>query len=169
MRKIKIMFAVLVCLMVSTGVAGPRAATLNFRVNGFSIDALEGVAGQAPYQVLAMLLPVSDGFAPNVNLQIQPYPGTMDDYMALSKAQLVQAGLKLIREARVDKAATVIEYSGTMQGRKLRFYARMVLREKKVYLITATAAEEQWASVAAKLKACVDSFRLQKPSALAAG
>jgi len=44
-----------------------------------------------PQQALMMFLPVTDGFAANVNVQIQPYAGTIEDYTALSLQQFKSA------------------------------------------------------------------------------
>jgi hypothetical protein len=109
-----------------------------------------------------MMLPISGGFAPNVNVQIQPFEGTISDYVSLSKQQFAQAKLKLLKEETRDKVTAFLEYSGEMQGQALHWYAKAVSNAGRVYLVTATATEDQWNSVAAKLKACVDSLELNK-------
>jgi hypothetical protein len=53
------------------------------------------------------------------------------------------------------------EYSGPLQGRSLHWYARAEKSGGRVYLATATAAEQQWAKQGAQLKACVDSLRCE--------
>jgi hypothetical protein len=106
-----------------------------------------------------MFLPVADGFAASVNVQIQPYGSTIDDYLALSVRQCETAGFKLLQQKNTDKSVAMLEYSGEMQGRLLHWYARAEKSAGKVYLVTATAADEQWSKVAPQLKACVDSFR----------
>lgn len=100
-----------------------------------------------------------DGFAANVNVQIQPYVSSIDDYLALSVRQCETAGFKLLQQKIVDKSVMVLEYTGEMQGRLLHWYARAEKSAGKVYLTTATAADEQWSKVGPPLKACVDSFR----------
>ncbi|MBL7134164.1 MAG: hypothetical protein ISS78_08705 [Phycisphaerae bacterium] len=161
--------ALLVCSSGLAAVAGRQSAgRLRFERNGFSIQALEGQPGDAPYTALMMFLPPSKGFAPNVNVVIQPYAGTIDEYAALSKKQFVAGKFKLIREAKVGKVGVLFEYSGRLQGRQLRWYARAILRGDKVYLVTATATKDQWAGVSGKLKACVDSFEIGKGEAPAA-
>jgi hypothetical protein len=102
---------------------------------------------------------VADGFAANVNVQIQTYVSTIDDYLALSVRQCGTAGFKLLQQKTIDKSVAVLEYTGEMQGRLLHWYARAEKSAGKVYLVTATAADEQWSKVAPQLKACVDSFR----------
>ena len=106
-----------------------------------------------------MFLPAVDGFAANVNVQIQPYPGTIQDYVALSVKQCDTAGFKVLQQKATEKAAAVIEYTGQMQGRQLHWYARAEKSAGKVYIATATAADEQWSKLAPQLKAVVDSLR----------
>ena len=132
---------------------------LLFPVSGFSIKPLETPLGKVPQQVLLMALPASDGFAANVNVQIQPYSGTVDEYIALSEEQFKAAAFKVVHRSKQGQSAVVFEYTGEMQGRALHWYARAERATGRVYLATATAAESQWKRDAVTLKACVDSFR----------
>ena len=102
----RVMLALLVCLCTSACLGAATLGQLTFTASGFSIRPLEG------WETLTMLLPASDGFAPNVNVQIQPYPGTLDSYIALSKGQLKQMGFQAVREARRGKSGWVVEYTG---------------------------------------------------------
>jgi len=159
MRKLTtLLFITLFALPCAAVDSEPR---LQFKANGFSIAPLEGTADTASYQAVMMFLPVSDQFAPNVNVQIQPYNGTAQEYANLSKQQF-KAGSFTVESEKVTQTAVLWEYSGLLQGRKLHWYARAELGKGKVYLVTATATEAQWQTVAAKLKACVDSFKLEK-------
>ncbi|NLY88130.1 MAG: hypothetical protein GX085_00685 [Firmicutes bacterium] len=139
------------------------ASTLVYEKNGFTIDALEGEVGAEPYQVLVMFLPpTADGFAPNINIQIQPYPGTMEDYIALTKQQIAGAGWKLLELATPGKDVITLEFAGEPQGFGLHWYAKAVKDGDRVYLVTATASENFWADLAGQLKSKVDSFMLKK-------
>ncbi len=131
---------------------------LHFPLAGFSIAALEDTPGKSPQQALMMFLPATDDFAANVNVQIQPYAGTMDDYTALTMEQLNRAKFKLLQKKAVGKAIALYEYTGDMQGRTLHWYARAEKSGARVYLATATATDEQWSKIAPRLKECVDSF-----------
>ena len=135
-----------------------RENSLRFKALGFSIAPLEGTVGDAPYQTIMMFLPASGGFAPNVNIQIQPYKGSLSAYAELSKKQMKAASMTLLHE-KIQAGALLLEYSGTSQGRKLHWYAKAQLADGRIYLATATATEQQWRTVADKLKACVESFR----------
>ena len=87
------------------------------------------------------------------------YDGSMDDYLALSLQQFKSAGARVLQQKRLGTSAAVFEYTGEMQGRLLHMYARAQKSVGKVYLVTGTAADEQWSTVASRLRTCVDSFR----------
>jgi hypothetical protein len=150
------------------GALGVKAATqqpakqpggkLVFPNNGFAIAPLDQ-PGKGTNQALMMFLPAADGFAPNVNVQTQTYAGTLADYAALSAKQIKDLKLDVV-SSKTDKNVTMSEYSGGMQGRKLHWYTKAMLKEGTIYLVTATALEDQWKGAADKLKACVDSFDL---------
>jgi hypothetical protein len=141
------------------GLAAEEAVdTLHFKANSFSIAPLEESAGSTTYHVLTMSLPATDGFGPNVNVQIQPYEATLNEYVDLSKRQFKTAKFTIIREIHTDRSHT-FEFSGEVQWMSLHFYSKAEMAAGKVYLITATAKESQWEAVGAKLKKCVDSFK----------
>lgn len=157
--KTKLMFLSSSIFLAVLTIHGQPTNRLHFPTTAFSIAPLEAPLGESAQQVLMMFLPVTDGFSANVNVQIQPYDGTIDEYLALSLSQFKTAGLKLLQQKTPGKSVVVFEYTGEMQGRLLHWYARAEKTAGKVYLVTATAADEQWSKVAARLKVCVDSFR----------
>jgi hypothetical protein len=144
--------------VVVTAQTGKKADPLKFPKCGFAIAPLDEV-GEGSVQALMMFMPASDGFAPNVNVQIQEFAGTMEDYRTLSVKQFAEMKLKVISDQLAEGVFTT-EYSGTMQGHALHFCAKAIGRNGKVYLATGTAPEGQWKAVGAKLKACVDSLNL---------
>jgi hypothetical protein len=137
------------------------AAPLEFPKYGFQINALENSPADTPVQALIMFLPAKNGFAPNVNVNIQPYGGTVKDYISLSKKQFEQMKWKVLSEKEPSANEWLCEYSGDMQQSSLHWYARAVLKSGKVYLITGTAREDDWADCSAELEKCVDSFALK--------
>ncbi len=149
-------------VLVAAAGQGQSTNQLHFPQAGFTIAPLEAPPGQLPQQALIMFLPATDGFAPNVNVQIQAYEGTMDDYVALSLDQFKTTGLKVLQQKNPGKSVAVLEYSGKSQGRQLHWYAKAEKSAGKVYLVTGTATEEQWSKAADRLKACVDSFRCDR-------
>lgn len=138
-----------------------HAATIDLPVYGFELDALEAPVGQTPTSAVITFLPVSDGFAPNINVQIQPYPGSIKEYAELSKGQFAQMQWKIETEKLVGEQEWSAEFTGPMQGQDLHFYARALARDGKVYLVTGTAKESQWASVGPTIRKHVDSFKLK--------
>jgi hypothetical protein len=138
---------------------GQATNRLHFPISGFSIAPLEAPLGLTPLQALVMFMPATNGFAANVNVQIQPYGETIDDYLTVSIQQCKDAGFKVLQQNATEKTAVVFEYAGDMEGRRLHWYARAQKTTGKVYLVTATAPEDQWDRLAPQLKACVDSLR----------
>ena len=155
--------AVATSLLVLAGLAvQPEGSErLRFRINRFSIKPLEGQSASAVHQPLIMMLPPSQCFAPNVNVQIQPYRGSLDDYMVLSKSQFKAAKWTLVKEQKLGEDTVVFEFFGAAQGRPLHWFARAQKRGAKVYLATATATLAQWPKLSRKLIACVTSFKLE--------
>jgi hypothetical protein len=138
---------------------GQATNRLHFPMSGFSIAALEAPLSLTPQQAVVMFLSATNGFAANVNVQIQPYGETLDDYLTLSVQQCKNAGFKLLQQNATEKTAVVFEYAGEMDGRRLHWYARAQKSAGRVYLVTATALDDQWDRLAPQLKACVDSLR----------
>ncbi|MBV8214599.1 MAG: hypothetical protein JOZ08_15410 [Verrucomicrobia bacterium] len=137
------------------------AATIDLPLYGFQIDALDAAPDASdPTTVIQTFLPATDGFAPNINVQIQPYTGTMKDYATVSKSQFEQMKWKVISDEQSGDNEWNIEYSGTFEGADLHFYARAVYTNGKVYLITATAKESQWTTVNGTLRKHVASFKI---------
>ena len=135
------------------------AGALAFREHGFSIKAPVGHNDKAMQQVVTLMLPAEGGFSPNVNVQVQPYPGSIEDYIKLSKGQFQTAGVTIVTEKHDAKQVT-LEYTGKLQGVSLHWYARGIVGKGKVVLATATAGESQWAAVGATLRQSVDSLAL---------
>ena len=136
------------------------ASTLVFEQAGFQIDSLESAPGEAISQPLMMFLPAEGGFAANVNIQIQPYTGTISDYKKLSESQFSQLGIKIIRSELKGNIVT-FEYTGPMNNAMLHWYAKAVKKGNYVYLATATSLDENWTTNKTKLVSSVNSFILK--------
>jgi hypothetical protein len=140
---------------------------LRFPIAGFSIVPLETPPGNTGCQAIMMFLPATASFAPNVNVQIQPYLGTIEEYTKLTLKQFEDAGIKLIEQRKEGKSVVFFEYSGKLQGRSLHWYARAEKVADHVYLATATATQEDWPKESAALRTCVDSLRCESGGAAA--
>jgi len=157
MKKLSLVIVSLV-LFTAFAVNAESTNRMHFPLTGFSIAPLEAPLEKATQQSIMMFLPATGGFAPNVSVQIQPYDGSIKDYSALSLKQFESAGLKVIKPTEPKGSFVTFEYRGKMEGRTLHWYAKAEKTKGRVYLVTATAPEEHWTTVAPQLKACVDSF-----------
>jgi hypothetical protein len=138
-----------------------KAATIDLPLYGFQIDALDATPNaSATTTALLLCLPASEGFGPNINIQIQPYTGTIKEYATISKGQFDELKWKVISEKEVGDDEWSVEYTGTMQAGDLHFYARAISKNGKVYLATATAKESQWPTVSETLRQHIDSFKV---------
>jgi hypothetical protein len=136
------------------------AATIDLPLYGFQIDPLDAPAGPAPTTALMLFLPATEEFAPNINVQVQPYTETIKDYVALSKQQFEQLKWKIVSDKLIGDNEWSVEYTGQEEGSDLHFYARAVSKSGKVYLATGTAKESQWATVGETLRQHVDSLKV---------
>ncbi len=136
------------------------ASPIDLPQYGFTIEALDAPPSTtAATTALMTFLPVSDGFAPNVNVNIQPFTGSITSYVSMSKDQFKQMNWTIVAEKQNGENEWTVEYTGPMQGNDLHFYARAVADNGKVYLVTATAKETQWSSVSGLLRKAVDGFK----------
>lgn len=141
---------------------------LSFPVAGFSIAPLDVSPGENTCQALVMSLPATGNFAGNVNVQVQPYSGTIEEYTTLTLKQFKEAGVKVIEQKKAGRSGVVFEYSGELQGRSIHWYSRAEKAAGHVYLATATTAEEGWRTQSSQLKTCVDSLRCESEEPRAA-
>lgn len=167
-RKLLLVFAPIVLLAAYAAENVPALAKLNFPNAGFRISALDEPAHDVASMPIAMSLPPTQGFSPNVNVVVLPYAKTMADFIDLSKKQFEASGFNILDEKKPLPNEWVIEYAGDSQGKKMHYYARMVLSNGQVYMATSTSLEEQWAAYNEKLKNCVASLEIPaKPAASA--
>ncbi len=151
--------AALFSLAVTTTVAG---TTIDLPQYGFSIEALDASpSATTTTTALMMFLPASDGFAPNVNVNIQPYSGSMASYVTMSKDQFKQMDWTIVAEKQIGENEWIVEYTDPSKGNNCHFYARAVANNGKVYLVTATAKETQWCSLSGLLRKAVDAFKIK--------
>ncbi len=142
--------------------ASVQARSVSLAGYGFEMDLLDADPPAGTHSTaIATFLPARDGIAPNVNVGVQSFAGSMDEYIALSKSQFTAANFAVVSERRVGADEWIVEYSGQMSGTPLHWYGRGVRRAGRVYLVTATSAQASWTAVEADLKRSVHSFRLR--------
>lgn len=154
--KINLVITLLTALFISEASAG----TLVFEESGFSINSLDSPPSLSGGQPLQMLLPAVNGFAANINVQIQPYTGTISQYKELSESQFKQLGLTTIH-SKANESNLLFEYTGIMSNKKLHWYSKAIKKGDFVYLVTATEQETSWEQTKNKLISAVDSFKLK--------
>jgi hypothetical protein len=159
-KKILLLFAPLALAAAFAAPSASVPAKLAFPTYGFSINPLETADFKSQAMVLAMYLPPVAGSSPNVNVLIQPYPGSMADYIALSKSQFGASGVKVLSEKQPSPNEWEVEYTATLQNQVLHFFARAISVGGRVYLGTGTAPETMWPKVGDQIKSCVASLQL---------
>ena len=151
----------LIMMIALPCVAEDTASRLHFKINGYSIEPLEGTFNNMTYKTLTMFLPPTEGSSPNVTVQIQLFKGTFKQYADLSHQQIIASGFNILKE-NITKSSAIWEYTGVFSGRKLHWYLKAVPGKDRVYLVTAISTESQWVTMSNKLKSCVDSFKKEK-------
>lgn len=155
------MFAVLVFICVAAGVFGQEEPSiLRYSELGFSITPLEVVDDTPQLMVLHSFLPADHGFAPNINVMIQQYDGTLADYKVFSEKQLAQQGWTVLKSKMVTESDLWIEYTGAVDDKEFHWLVRVVQGNGKVYLITATSLKNQYRKYAVQLETSLKSFAL---------
>ncbi len=128
---------------------------------GISIEVPVSTDAQGDsYQVAAFLLPPSDGFSANVNVQKQRFGDSLEAYDKLSTAQFREFKFAVVKTARKGNQVTW-EYMGDLQGRKLHWYARAIKSGDYVYLATGTVLESRWDKQKAAIIRSVESFTVK--------
>lgn len=157
----KAKFAV-VTLLVISGFSTLTAAEGDLPYYGWKLKDLDALIEKAPGQTLLIRVDETGKVSANINVQIQPFAGTMKEYMDVSRGQfdqLFEKGWKMFSEKQDGEKEWSCEVTGTAKGKEYHFYARAVKEGTRVYLITATALQEQWGSVGEKLRRHVDAFQ----------
>ncbi|HYJ04442.1 MAG TPA: hypothetical protein VEX43_04870 [Chthoniobacterales bacterium] len=128
---------------------------------GSQLKDLDTLIEKAPGKTLFIKVDQAGGSSASINVQIHEFPGTIKEYMDLSKAQFAQffeKGWKVLSEKQNEKEASC-EVVGTTKGKEYHSYSRAVKEGNKLYVITATALHEQWGNVGEKMRRHVDAFK----------
>lgn len=159
--KTKAKFAV-VTLLVIGAFSVLTAADGDLPHYGAQLKDLEALIEKAPGKTLFIKVDETGRGSANINIQIQPFAGTMKEYIDISRAQFEQMfekGWKILSEKQDGEKEWSCELTGTAKGKEYHFYARAIREGSKVYLITATALQEEWGSVGEKMRRHVNAFQ----------
>ena len=141
----------------------PVFPDLGYSIKPLEVKTAEGTKPQV-MQHLFMFVPAEQGFAGNVGVQVQPYPGTLKAYAELSSKQFAQMKVKVIK-SEVQESHAFFEYSMlNAQKQPMHVYSKAFKRGDLVYLVSATTLEKTWAKQGPALKECVDSFSFLPPA-----
>lgn len=146
----------LCCVLLSASSVSV-AGELVFHQAGFRISSIEATPGDVPTQALVMSLPPEMGFSANVNVQIQPYSGSIEEYKRLSDIQFYDLEFNVYRSDIAENTA-IFEYAGKLNETALHWYAKAVKADDHVYLVTATSLEALWDKYRSRLITAVESF-----------
>lgn len=163
LMKTKLTFAI-VTLLVICAFSPLTAAEGDLPHYGAKLKELDALIEKAPGKTLFIKADETGRVSANINIQIQPFTGTMKEYMDVSRAQFEQMfekGWKIVSEKQDGEKEWSCELTGTAKGKAYHFYARAVREGSKVYLITATALQEEWGSVGEKMRQHVNAFKTQ--------
>src|SRR6266404_2025907 len=98
MRTVVLVALLVVARGADADTSARTKSTLSFGEHGFSIDPPVGHDATQVQQVVMLMLPPADGFSPNVNVQVQPFTGTMEEYLRISNDQFKANGVKIVAE-----------------------------------------------------------------------
>ncbi len=147
-----------VSLMISTTEDRYTNSAFNFELTPPSLS------GTAPVMPVQFYLPAENGFAGNMNIQVQPWDKGLNEYKMLSLSQMKQYGLEVIF-AEIKKSNGLeffeIEYKGAMNTVPLYFFARGYKSSKGVILITASMHQSSKDRQYPIFKKSVESFKLK--------
>jgi len=129
---------------------------LNFKITPPKIDK------KAVNTSVAMFyLPQEKGFSPNISIIVQDFKESMAEYDKMNKEEIANMKWTILKSEISEDQATY-EYTGLNSGVKIRCYTRACKVGNSIYLITATALEEQWEETSSALITSVKSFQLTK-------
>lgn len=134
--------------------------TYHFSLNGPDLGLTEGSVIPVTF-----IGPAKDGFAPNVNVMIQPEKMSPEQYLQVSLKELSALHGKMNSHKKMNVSghdALLMDYQGTTSGRDLHFLSLVVFTDTRMYRVTCTALADNFASHAAEFRKCLDSFQLQK-------
>ena len=159
-----------VCLVICLAAGFGRSASaseLRDAKFGYSVTPPDFPAPH-PGDVFTRLnvLAVPDaGFASNMGVVVQEVAITRDQFVAQTKTQFEQAGMKVrsVSNRTVSgQPAVVFDYEGVLRERPLRFLALAVILPERVLLVTYTAPAATFGKYEAEFKRSLETFRLAK-------
>jgi len=131
-----------------------------FRINPFEAGTVYPVSPAMQMFLPAMPLPSNPRltFSPNVFVQVQPFVGTMKDYIAQSTQSMEDAGYIIRGQISSSADEWSLEYIAVLNGVAMHWYAKAIHSGYRVYYAAGGVPDELWTALADPIKACVNSF-----------
>ncbi len=138
-------------------------------IQGFRLDPprFPGADGTRACVAISLTGPYANGFAPNVNVTIQPVQTTLAKFTELTLAQIESSRLRVNSHRTLKVAghdALEVDYRGTLDvmnnTKELRFLVLSVIDDDRVVALTCTALPEDFEAAEAEFRACLASFRV---------
>ena len=156
-------WALLVALLPTLASAGDPGEYVD-PTYGFSLSVpkFEKSTAEQSTAALVVLGPVTEQFAPSVNVQVEPATGTLDEFAEATRQQILGAGYELramTRPALGSYPGILWHYAGSQNGRPLEYLTVAVLSEGRIYSATATATPSQFKALSEALRVSLLSLR----------
>ena len=151
-----------VTLAVISAFSSLAAAEVNLPYYGWRLKQLEEIIKKSSDSAMQINVGEPVEFQANINVMIQPFPGTMKEYIDLSYRELdklFEKKWKVLSEKQNGEEEWGCEYTGTKDGEVYQFYSRAVKDEARIFLITATALQKQWGRLGETMRRQVNSFK----------
>ncbi|MFV0481874.1 MAG: hypothetical protein ACK5LP_07810 [Campylobacteraceae bacterium] len=140
-----------------------NAKKLDFSDYGFVINNPEVSKNEKVRQpVIIFLNPTDPRYTPNINIQVQDFNSTIEEYEKISQETLQQVGGTLINKS-INRKVLVIEYKIKHGEAEVHYYARAVLDAKTntIYLATGSVLDSEWNIHGKKIRDSVLSLNLK--------
>jgi hypothetical protein len=145
--------------------AAPAAAPIvfpnyGFRINPLDIGSVFPVVPAMQMYLPAVPLPSNRNvtFSPNVFVQVQPFVGTMKEYIDQSTKSMQDAGYIIRGQLSPTADEWSLEYIAVVNGLAMHWYAKAIHSGYRIYYAAGGVPDELWPAFADILKNCVNSF-----------
>jgi hypothetical protein len=109
--------------------------------------------------VVSFVSPNGGKFAPNINVLIQTFDGTLEEYYEKSRDQVKALKFQTVKFT-FENNHGYAEYIGKLENNQLHFFQKYVKNGKKIFVVTATSLEIDWENKKTELINSVNSFKL---------
>ena len=161
----KLLTGLLILTLCTSAFAEDKAAKFTDPIHGFTINAPDLGPSKQVLTPVIFSGPVDSGFSANVSVRIQPGADKIKSYIAANLAQLADMKATVVSQKQLTVSgcdAVLIEFQATINGTAMHFLSLSVLQPDKIYIVTGTALDSNYAKYEEAFKKCIDSFALPK-------